>query len=140
MLEAIRRLVRAGAQDGRNGRKADGKIEAQDEAAMTKHGTKDHDPAVKARAEALFRLREEQKREGQSAMDDYMTKQGAATFSRAGAGASVSFLAGENSTFIESAEQFLGQLGDLLALIARSGQFIFCRLTGISSFQAVGGN
>jgi hypothetical protein len=74
MPEAIRRLVRAGAQDGR---KADGKIEGQDEAAMTKHGTKDHDPAVKARAEALFRLREEQKREGQSAMDDYMTKQGA---------------------------------------------------------------
>ena len=34
---------------------------------MTKHGTKDSDPAVKARAEALFRLREEQKREGQSA-------------------------------------------------------------------------
>ena len=74
MPEAIRRLVRAGAQDGR---KADGKIQGQDEAAMTKHGTKDHDPAVKARAEALFRQREEQKREGQSAMDDYMTKQGA---------------------------------------------------------------
>jgi hypothetical protein len=42
-----------------------------------KHGTKDRDPAVKARADALFRMREEQKREGQSAMDDYMIKQGA---------------------------------------------------------------
>ena len=41
---------------------------------MTKHGTKDHDPAVKARAEALFRLKEEQKREGQSAMGDYLEK------------------------------------------------------------------
>ena len=30
---------------------------------------------VKARAAALFLLREEQKREGQSAMDNYMTKQ-----------------------------------------------------------------
>ena len=44
---------------------------------MTKHGTKDRDPAVKARAEALFRLREEQKREGQSAMDDYLAKEDA---------------------------------------------------------------
>lgn len=42
---------------------------------MTKHGTKDRDPAVKARAEALSRLREEQKREGQSAMDDYLEKE-----------------------------------------------------------------
>jgi hypothetical protein len=42
---------------------------------MTKHGTKDRAPAVKARAEALFRLREEQKREGQSAMDDYQAKE-----------------------------------------------------------------
>ena len=41
---------------------------------MTKHGTKDRDPTVKARAEALFRLKEEQKREGQSAMGDYLEK------------------------------------------------------------------
>ena len=41
---------------------------------MAKHGTKDRDPAVKARAEALFRLKEEQKREGQSAMGDYLEK------------------------------------------------------------------
>jgi hypothetical protein len=44
---------------------------------MTKHGTKDRDPAVKARAETLFRLREEQKREGQSATDDYLVRQDA---------------------------------------------------------------
>jgi hypothetical protein len=42
---------------------------------MTKHGTKDRAPAVKACAEALFRLREEQKREGQSAIDDYLAKE-----------------------------------------------------------------
>ncbi len=42
---------------------------------MTKQGRKDRDPAVKARAEALFRLREEQKREGQSAVDDYLEKE-----------------------------------------------------------------
>jgi hypothetical protein len=42
---------------------------------MTKHGTKDRDPAVKARAEALFRLSEERKREGQSALDDYLAKE-----------------------------------------------------------------
>jgi len=47
----------------------------QDEVAMTKHGTKDRDPAVRTRAEALFRLREEQKREGQSALDDYLEKE-----------------------------------------------------------------
>jgi stalled ribosome alternative rescue factor ArfA len=41
---------------------------------MTRRGTKDRDPAVKARAEALFRLKEEQKREGQSAMGDYLEK------------------------------------------------------------------
>ena len=41
---------------------------------MTKRGTKDHDPAVKARAETLFRLREEQNREGRSALDDYAGK------------------------------------------------------------------
>jgi hypothetical protein len=44
---------------------------------MTKHGTKDRDPAVKARAEALFRLREDQKREGQSATDDYLAREDA---------------------------------------------------------------
>ena len=42
---------------------------------MTNHGTKDPDPAVKARAETLFRFREEQKREGQSVMDDYLAKE-----------------------------------------------------------------
>jgi hypothetical protein len=42
---------------------------------VTKHGTKDRDPAVKARAEALFRLREEQKREGRSALDDYLERE-----------------------------------------------------------------
>ena len=30
---------------------------------------------MKARAEALFRLREEQKREGQSATDDYLARE-----------------------------------------------------------------
>ena len=44
---------------------------------MTKHGTKDRDPAVKARAETLFRLRQEQKREGQSATDDYLAREDA---------------------------------------------------------------
>jgi hypothetical protein len=39
------------------------------------HGTKDRNPAVKARAEALSRLREEQKREGQSALDGYLKKE-----------------------------------------------------------------
>ena len=44
---------------------------------MTTHGTKDRDPAVKARAEALFRLREEQKREDQSATHDYLAREDA---------------------------------------------------------------
>jgi hypothetical protein len=39
---------------------------------MTKHRTKDRD--LKTRAEALFRLKEEQKREGQPAMGDYLEK------------------------------------------------------------------
>ena len=44
---------------------------------MTKHGTKDRDPAVKARAEPFFRLREEQKREGQSATEEYLAREDA---------------------------------------------------------------
>jgi hypothetical protein len=45
---------------------------------MTGHrrcGRTDPDPAVNARAEALFQRKQEQKREGQSATDDYQAGQ-----------------------------------------------------------------
>ena len=39
-----------------------------------KGGRTDPDPAVKARAEALFQRKQEQKREGEAAMGDYLAK------------------------------------------------------------------
>ena len=39
-----------------------------------RRGRTDPDPAVKARAEALFQRKQEQKREGESAMGDYLAK------------------------------------------------------------------
>ena len=42
---------------------------------MTGRGRTDPDPAVKARAEALFQRKQEQKREGESAMGDYLAKE-----------------------------------------------------------------
>ena len=53
-------------------------LRAKAEKAMTTRGRKDPDPAVKARAELLFERREQQKREGETAMDEYLTKQEAA--------------------------------------------------------------
>ena len=40
-----------------------------------KGGRTDPDPAVKARAEALFQHKQEQKREAESAMGDYLAKE-----------------------------------------------------------------
>jgi hypothetical protein len=42
---------------------------------MTSHRNRHTDPAAKAHAEALFRRKELQKREGQSATDDYQAGQ-----------------------------------------------------------------
>jgi hypothetical protein len=40
-----------------------------------RRGRTDPDPAVRARAEALFQRKQEQKREGESAMGDYLAKE-----------------------------------------------------------------
>lgn len=42
---------------------------------MTSHRHRHTDPAAKAHAEALFRRKEQHKREGQSATDDYQAGQ-----------------------------------------------------------------
>jgi hypothetical protein len=52
-----------------------GRAGAEDEASMTSHRNRHGDPTAKARAEARFRHKELQKREGQSATDDYQAGQ-----------------------------------------------------------------